>query len=207
MTQRVTNNFPLVAAVTTMLHNTVVLLFDVDLWLSATPFSPFLFSALIVWATAPLGLMISGYVLWKGKSRAKDWVTLVFLLAGIVEFAIPLRYDLPKPQSALSYYLRKGRVLQARVVEFLSKTPEATDQLNTASDLRNPTILSIIDGLFFSKPTYADVSGQGDKRHVSITFGGGFGHWGLEVGPPEYCTSDKVWAYQKLWDGVYCFHD
>ena len=54
---------------------------------------------------------------------------------------------------------------------------------------------------------YAIRRGSYSDDHVEVTWGGGFGHWGLKIGRLEYAPTDAGNYYLKWVDGIYVWHD
>jgi len=186
-----------------VVHDILVILFDVDLWLAYYIWNPLNLSAILIWALGPSAALLSVGALVRGKNVMGNAAVLALLVVGGSEFLIPFQWRLPKPQSGLSYYLRKGRVLQEQVREVLSRVPEDALKGFEFDDVGKSGLqLSLLP----RDPTYVVISGQKNGGYVSIVFGGGGGHWGLNVGPSWYESKDVVTS-QRLWDGVYCFQD
>jgi hypothetical protein len=120
---------------------------------------------------------------------------------------IPPGFLFSYPVSDLGFRLQVGNRLQSCVAAFLkqpnNKIKMHSGIFTTFLDRNTEPACIRQAGLSYS---FVTIGGNEPKdRHLEIVMGGGFGHWGLLIGSPEFRIEQPTPGVRKMWAGCYRF--
>lgn len=146
-----------------------------------------------------------GHLSSTGRDRlAKQYRVLIALS---LPYVIPPGFLFSYPVSDLGFRLLVGNRLQSGVTAFLK-------QRNSQIKMHPGIFTSFLDrntgpsciresGLTYS---FVTIGGHEPKdRHLEIVMGGGFGHWGLIIGSPQFRIEEPTPGVRQMWAGCYRF--
>ena len=177
--------------------------------LGALGYLPMLLLPVLLIPLVPVALLIATIVTARnlrqlGYRQLVIRLTLIGLLVGFSWWSAIRPWQTGAPMSApfadLGLRMRYGSKID-RLQAWAESYLQAHDG---ALDSRSVELLGIPKDLAISNVVYASGTTSND-RHLTFVWGGGFGHWGLLIGPKTYRTKTNGGCY-KWRDGVYSFN-
>jgi hypothetical protein len=196
-----------------LLHTAVLFLFGTGLFLAGL--------TVVLWATAGLVLLfvpMNLMQMWdelrdpgEAPERRKSIVkTLLFEFSLLLPYVVMPGFLLSYPISDQGFRLLYGNRLQASTTKFLNLPPSKvrTRPGVFATFVEYKTLPPDIQSALPVRPEMITIGGTTLRdRHLEFVYGGGFGHWGLMVGPPTLTLdpAESKRPARRMWPGVYCF--
>jgi len=162
---------------------------------------------LIIFCVALLTLVTALFFLLKRKPRI-GVVALVILVCAIATIVLTWKpiYEtrLPRFASAVKLVIDSGELQKWAVIKLNDSNKDSL--VLPLKDVPEPLQNLRSDGCQIEQAFYKIATSPKDSS-VVLMWGGGFGHWGIEVGSPSFDQPDDDNFYIKWAPGVYFWEE